>query len=208
MKKVFDKFLIILIICVLVLVSGCKNTTNITNAWLDPSFDYYEYYNGASFCDYLDKVIPMVDEIGEYSKVTFYVNEYVNIFVESRAEKAFYLVVEYDKENYLLEKQKALQNYDFQQDILQDDLEAPNYELPFTERDIGSYTVKVVKDFSSLFAPTGSIITYFPERIGLVAYSDEDMQIRYCYLNDGSKNYFFDAEDMENYIRNSITLGW
>lgn len=205
MKKAFKNFLIILLVCAMALATGCKNTTNITKAWLEPGFDYYEYYNGATFCDELDKVIPMSNEIGDYTEATFYRYKNTSLFAMC-ADNSFCLDIKYDKENYSLEKQNTLQNCEFQSEIIEDGY--GYFLLPFIERVIGSYTVKVVKDLSTSLWDNGTIPSSFPKCIGLVAYSDKDMQIRYCYLEFISLDFFYDAEGMEDYVRKSIPLGW
>ena len=195
MKKIFKKFLIVLMVGVFLVLSGCNIPPRkkvFTDAWLNSTYD------AGIHCDEYAYSIPVVEQLGEYKDAIFY--EFETIILGDMADITFCLVVEYDKENYFLEKQKALQNYEFQSEIIEDG--DGYFLLPFVEREIGTYTVKVMKDFTDM------VWSKFPKKMGLVAYSDENMQIRYCYLYSESIDFLYNAEYMENYIRNSITLGW
>lgn len=203
MKKVVNKILIILFSFILILASGCNLSRDVTNAWLESSFDYFEFFNGDDLCEFLDETIPLSNEIGTYKKATFYEYENAGLsFYGDSSEHAFCLVVEYDSKNYATEKQKALQNYEFQTEVVVE--HGKDYALPFYERVIGDYNIKIIKDF---FYESG-FMSAFPQFIGMVAYSDAKMQIIYCFLYHSSLDLFRDADHMEQYIKNGIPLNW
>lgn len=202
MKKLF-KITLIITACIFLFLAGCKydqphEISVITDAWFNSTYDAGEICN---IC--LEKVIPNLNSVGPYKKATLY--EFKFREEDYRAKIAFCLVVKYSADNYDLEKEKALQSYELQGEVIKGDNE--KYLLPFIEADISAYTVNVMKDLSTIFQPVNAKCS-FPNAIGLVAYSDTKMQIRYCLIYNPSLDCFDGESDMIRYIRINIPLGW
>ena len=204
MKKVFKQILTVAMVAVFLFLTGCYQQAHkirvITDEWFNSMYDV-----GGSYNEYLEKVIPSLDKIGMYKKATLYEIKFDEDYREEfDPDIAFCLDVKYTTENYESGKQKVLQDYEFQSEIIEDC--SGGYILPWVEKRKDFYTFKVVKDLMS--TSSNNVSSAFPHVIGVVAYNDREMKIRFCLLCSSRLESFDSESIMTGYIVGNILLGW
>ena len=112
--------------------------------------------------------MPGLDEIGEYNDVGYFSRKDKSIFPDCSMQ----LVVKYDEEEYLKEKEKLNTAYTYLEEPQKADFDDTVYTIPIEEFSADGYDFKIAK-FED---------TVYPKNFGMVGTSDEKFEIVYLWL--------------------------
>ena len=144
---------LIMVIMISLTLCSCEKT----------STDISTYYNDIkNYC--ADSFMPNLDDLGEYKDVKYFIRKDESIFPDYSMQ----LIVEYDKETFLKEKERFATAYTY---LDKPQLDGNDYTMPVTEFSLSGFDFKV-----AVFEDT----TY-PKNFGMVGVSDESQQIAYLW---------------------------
>ena len=192
------------------------------NHWMDGRYTEVEYRGErASY------MIPSPDECDGYESASFYWNDNLasNLWMltplwlgTTFCQYAVCLELTYNEETYLSAKENALTSYQFLEAPViyhSPDTDEDYYEMPITETEIGEYTIKIVDDrkYTDNNSPIirdeeNGKFTWFPKRYGFLAFNDEKMKIRYCYIEEISRDFMKSEDWFIRYIKNNFAISW
>lgn len=185
MKKRITLITIISLIA-LTLCSCIKTDSNIDHYAVD-----VEAYKASAF-------MPNLDDIGEYESVEYFSRKDESIFPEYSLQ----LVVRYDEENYLAEKEKLNTAYTYLEEPQKPDFDDTVYSMPTTRFETLKFNFRI-----AVFEDT-----VYPRNFGMVGTSDETFEIAYLWMYAPDLDYICktDANEtkaMGEFIRNYFSLG-
>lgn len=153
-------------------------------------------------------IIPSFSECSGYSSASFYWND--NEYGFDWSDYCMYAVcldLSFEEESYAAAKEQALASHHF--------LEAPvetsysDYYMPVAQTMIGGYDVRIVDENPHEWGVNeDEYLTWFPISFGFVAFQDENMTIRYCYIYNSYFSSFSGAEGFSNYIKLNFPVDW
>jgi hypothetical protein len=120
--------------------------------------------------------------------------ENVNVYYKDRSSKSITLSIEFSSENYEEAKETILNQYSFLSGPLQDD--TGFYYIPEHEFSYSSYHIKVVFDEDFLY----------PEKFGMIGYSDDYNRICFLFFYDRSLNELGSGYEMDEFAEDHFTF--
>lgn len=183
MKK--SMALAIAITLLLTLCSCTKTDNNIENY-----SDDIKAYEASSF-------MPSLDNIGKYNNIEYF----------SRKDKGFFpeysmqLVVKYDEEEFLKEKENLNSAYTYLEEPQKADFDDTVYTIPIEEFSAFGFDFKIAK-FED---------TVYPKNFGMVGVSDENFEIVYLWLYATDLDYICEInaneiKEMNEFIEYHFSL--
>lgn len=130
-----------------------------------------------------DLFMPNLENIGVYKDVEYSVRKDETIFPEYSMQ----LVVKYDEENYLKEKERLKSAYTYLEEPQKPDWDNNVYTIPIAEFQCGVYNFKI-----AVFEDT-----VYPKNFGMVGVSDETFEIAYLWICAQELDYICKTEANE-----------
>ena len=174
MKKIIA--MIAITVIALTLCSCVKTDNNIDNY-----SDDIKAYEASSF-------MPGLDNIGKYNDVEYFSRKDESIFPEYSMQ----LVVKYDEEEFLKEKQKLNTVYTYLESPQKADFDDTVYTIPIVEFSASGFDFKIAQ-FED---------TVYPKNFGMVGISDEKFEIVYLWIYSPDLDYI--CETNRNEIKEMI----
>ena len=119
--------------------------------------------------------MPNLDDIGEYKEVEYFIRKDVSILPEYSMQ----LVVKYDEEEFLKEKEKLNTAYTYLEEPQKADFDDTVYTIPLEEFSAIGFDFKIAK-FED---------TVYPKNFGMVGISDEMFEIAYLWIYSPDLDY-------------------
>ena len=161
--------LILLAIVLIFLFCSCiKTDNNIKNYAAD-----IEKYQAGLF-------MPNLEDIGEYKDVEYFIRKDETIFPEYSMQ----LVVKYDEEMYLKEKERLETAYTYLDKPQKPDWDDDVYTIPIEEFSCDRFNIKIV-EFED---------TVYPKNFGMVGVSDEKFEIAYLWVYSQDLDYICETD--------------
>lgn len=167
------KFLaIVLILIITVTLSSCvKTDNNIENYAAD-----VENYCASLF-------MPNLENVGEYTEISYFSRKDESFFPEYSMQ----LIVSYDEENFLKEKERLETAYTYLDEPQKTDGDNAVYTIPIEKFSAAGFDFKVAK-FDN---------TFYPKYFGMVGVSDEKCQIAYLWVYALDLDYICETDANE-----------
>ena len=147
----------IFILIIMVTLSSCVKTDNdIENYAAD-----VEKYGASLF-------MPELENIGQYTAISYFSRKDESIFPEYSIQ----LIVSYDEENFLKEKERLETAYTYLDEPQKNDMDDTVYTIPIEAFSCAGFDFKVAK-FDN---------TFYPKYFGMVGVSDDKCQIAYLWI--------------------------
>ncbi len=115
-----------------------------------------------------DLFMPLLEDVGEYKEANYFIRKDETVF----PEYAMQLVVKYDKDVYLKEKERLKTAYTYLDKAQKADWDENVYAIPATEFFYAGFSFKVAT-FED---------TVYPKNFGMVGVSDEKFAIAYLWV--------------------------
>lgn len=138
-----------------------------------------DYQNYLSSLPGSTAVMPDLSEISNFQSYEIYYYE--------RLGQSINLLITYSDEAYQTAKETALGAFTFLDTPL---MENDYYLIPETEFEYDGFTIKVVDDDNF----------DYPEKFGMIGYSDTEHQISYLFFYDDSLNRLGDGYSMQDFL--------
>ena len=183
MKKIIA--MIITVMIALILCSCVKTDNNI-----DKYVDDIKAYEASSF-------MPNLDNIGKYNDVEYFSRKDKSIFPEYSMQ----LVVKYDEEEFLKEKEKLNTAYTYLDVPQTADFDDTVFTIPIESFSAAGFDFKVAK-FDD---------TVYPKNFGMVGISDEKFEIAYLWIYAPDLDYICETnrneiKEMNEFIEYHFSL--
>ena len=183
MKKIIA--MIITVMIALTLCSCIKTDNNIDNY-----VDDIKAYEASSF-------MPNLDNIGKYNDVEYFSRKDESIFPEYSIQ----LIVKYDEEEFLKEKEKLNTAYTYLDVPQKADFDDTVYTIPIEEFSAAGFDFKIAK-FED---------TVYPKNFGMVGTSDEKFEIVYLWIYAPDLDYICETnrneiKEMNEFIEYHFSL--
>lgn len=169
MKKIIA--MIITVMIALTLCSCIKTDNNIDNY-----VDDIKAYEASSF-------MPNLDNIGKYNDVEYFSRKDESIFPEYSIQ----LIVKYDEEEFLKEKEKLNTAYTYLDVPQKADFDDTVYTIPIEEFSAAGFDFKIA-EFED---------TVYPKNFGMVGTSDEKFEIVYLWIYAPDLDYICETNANE-----------
>ena len=169
MKKIIA--MITITVFALTLCSCVKTDNNIDNY-----SDDIKAYEASSF-------MPGLDKIGKYNDVEYFSKKDEGIFPEYSMQ----LVVKYDEEEFLKEKENLNSAYTYLEEPQKADFDDTVYTIPIESFSAYGYDFKISK-FED---------TVYPKNFGMVGVSDDNFEIVYLWLYAPDLDYICETNENE-----------
>ena len=169
MKKIIAMFVTIL--TMVTLFSCVQTNQNIENYSAD-----IVKYQAALF-------MPNLDEIGEYEKAEYFTRKDESIFPEYSMQ----LVVKYDQEVFLKEKERLERAYTYLDKPQKLDSDRDVYTIPIEKFSFAGFDFKI-----AVFEDT-----VYPKNFGMVGISGEKCEIAYLWIYAVDLDYICEADENE-----------
>ena len=170
MKKIIA--MIAITVIALTLCSCVKTDNNIDNY-----SDDIKAYEASSF-------MPGLDNIGKYNDVEYFSRKDESIFPEYSMQ----LVVKYNEEEFLKEKEILNTAYTYLESPQKADFDDTAFTIPIEEFSAYGYDFKITK-FED---------TVYPKNFGMVGISDEKFEIAYLWIYSPDLDYICEVNDDKN----------
>ena len=177
MKKILA---IILVILVAGSFCSCVKTDNNIENYAD---DIVKYQAGL--------FMPKLNEIGEHKGIEYFVRKDETII---SPEHSMQLVVKYDEETYLKEKERLKNAYTYLDEPQIPDWDDTVYTIPIEAFSAAGFDFKVAK-FED---------TVYPKNFGMVGISDEKFEIAYLWIYSPDLDYICEVNDDKNQKMNEF----
>ena len=112
--------------------------------------------------------MPKLEEITDYKDVEYFLRKDESFFPEYSIQ----LIVSYDEENFLIEKERLKTAYTYLDEPQKPDYDDTVYTIPLEEFSTAGFDFKVA-EFDN---------TFYPKYFGMVGVSDERYQIAYLWV--------------------------
>lgn len=183
MKKILA---IILVLIITLTLSSCvKTDNNIKNYTAD-----VENYGASLF-------MPSLENIGEYKEISYFSRKDENFFPEYSIQ----LIVSYDEENFLIEKERLKNAYTYLDKPQKPYWNDTVYTIPIEAFSVAGFNFKVAK-FDN---------TFYPKYFGMVGISDEKCQIAYLWVYALDLDYICETDanvikEMNEFVEHHFSL--
>ena len=169
MKKIIAMFVAMLIM--VTLCSCVRTDKNIENYPADK-----EKYQAGLF-------MPNLDEIGDYKDAKYFIRKDESLFPEYSMQ----LVIKYDEEIFLKEKERLESAYTYLDKPQKLDVDKDVYTIPIEEFSFAGFDFKI-----AVFEDT-----VYPKNFGMVGISEEKCQIAYLWIYAVDLDYICEADENE-----------
>ncbi|MGX8794811.1 hypothetical protein ACR6HW_01775 [Fusibacter sp. JL298sf-3] len=177
--------LIIIGVILIMSVTGCtKTNSNIE--------DYLQ--TGTEIDSHSKSVMPILENLEDYNTLEYLHTRKSSLIFESNS---FVLVVQYDDETYLQEKEKLAKEYLFLDHVVKSNFDATKYVIPENQFSINTYVFNVVDEDKSA-------VTDYPKSFGIIGTSDDKKSIAYLYFYDPDLDSIAD-ENEENPMKDFVS---
>ncbi len=144
-----------------------------------------------------DLFMPNLEDIGEYIDVEYFIRKDETIFPEYSMQ----LVVKYDEEIYLKEKERLETAYTYLEEPQKPDWDDDVYTIPIEEFSSGKFNFKI-----AMFEDT-----VYPKNFGMVGVSDEKFEIVYLWIYAQDLDYICETgvneiKEMNEFIEYHFSL--
>lgn len=169
MKKLLT---IILAIIIVITLCSCVKTDNNIENYLDD----IEKYQASLF-------MPNLEDIGEYKEAKYYTRKDETIF----SEYSMQLVVKYDEETFLKEKERLESAYTYLDGSQKPEWDDTVYTIPIEDFSNAGFNFKI-----AIFEDT-----VYPKNFGIVGVSDEKYEIAYLWIYAPDLDYICETDRNE-----------
>ena len=181
------KFLAILLVFIVTIALGScvKTDHNIGNY-----DDDRKAYEASGF-------MPSLDNVGEYNDIRYFSRKDESIFPEYSMQ----LLVKYDQEEFLKEKEKLASAYTYLDEPQKADFDDTVFTIPIESFSAAGFDFKVAK-FED---------TVYPKNFGMVGISDEKFEIAYLWIYAPDLDYICETnrneiKEMNEFIEYHFSL--
>ena len=183
MKKIL---VIILVLIITITLCSCVKTDNNVENYADD----IENFQANLF-------MPNLENIGEYKEVEYFKRKDETIFPEYSMQ----LVVKYDEETFLAEKQRLETAYIYLGEPQKPDWDDTVYTIPIEDFSCAGFNFKIAK-FED---------TVYPKNFGMVGVSDENFEIAYLWIYAPDLDYICgtdanEIKEMNEFIEYHFSL--
>ena len=183
MKKIL---VILLALIIMITLCSCVKTDNNIENYADD----IEKYQAGLF-------MPNLDDVGEYKDVEYFTRKDETIFPEYSMQ----LVVKYDEETFLKEKERLETAYTYLGEPQKSDWDATVYTIPIEYFSYAGFDFKIV-EFED---------TVYPKNFGMVGVSDENFEIAYLWIYAPDLDYIGESglnetKEMTEFIKYYFSL--
>ena len=181
------KFLsIMLVLIMIVTFCSCVKTDNNIENYADDILKYQA-----------DLFMPDLEDVGEYKDVEYFSRKDESIFPEYSMQ----LVVKYNEEEFLKEKEKLNTAYTYLETPQKADFDDTVYTIPIVEFSASGFDFKIAQ-FED---------TVYPKNFGMVGISDEKFEIVYLWIYSPDLDYICETnrneiKEMNEFIEYHFSL--
>ena len=168
------RFLYIFLLIILIIFTLCSCTKTDNN--IDNYAENIKAYEADTF-------MPDLNSIGEYEGIEYFTQKDDGIFPECSMQ----LVVKYNEETFLAEKQRLETAYTYLEEPQKADFDDTVYTIPIEEFEVLGFDFRIAK-FED---------TVYPKNFGMVGISDEKFEIAYLWIYAPDLDYICETNRNE-----------